>query len=481
MKKRSKEGRMELPAQGAKPEEILAELQEMREGDADWRNGKAFCLVYYPGEKYGQAIRDAYNLFMSENALNPTAFPSLRQMENEVIGMTANLLNGPKTAAGSMTSGGTESILLAVKTARRWGEQQGIHEPEIILPSTAHPAFQKACYYFGVKARVVRVGPDFRVDPTHVAARICRNTVMIVGSAPSYPHGVIDPITELGKVAQSAEVLFHVDACIGGFMLPFLPPNGYKIPDWDFRVPGVTSISVDLHKYGYASKGASALIHRTPELRKNQYYVYSEWQGGIYASTTMLGTRPGGAIAAAWAALKVIGYDGYVKLASDAMYATGQIRKEIERSRKFRILGDPDMTILSIGSDRYDMHQVADELAVRGWVFDRLQNPSAIHLTIQPMHMLNWQDFLSDFRKAEQKVSGFHISSLTTSTKLVAIKALRNILTENAFNRLRETLSGAGQITRGRTAATYGMMATFAASGDLDEIVLDFLDKLHTI
>jgi len=256
-------------------------------------------------------------LFFSENALNPTVFPSLRRMETEVVAMTAALLGGDEHTVGNMTSGGTESLLMAVLTAREWGRahKPDVQAPEMVLPATAHPAFEKAAHYFGVRPVHVPVGPDLRADVERMRAAITPRTVLLVGSAPSYPHGVVDPIVEIAQVAQEHGLLCHVDACVGGFELPFLRRLGYPVPDFDFQVPGVTSMSADLHKYGYAAKGASVVLYRDSALRRHQFFAYTDWPGGVYASATLAGTRPAGPIAAAWAVLHYLGEEGYLALA----------------------------------------------------------------------------------------------------------------------------------------------------------------------
>ena len=289
---------VELPLKRTPAETVLDRMKKLRQDDAKWREGKTWSLVYDAGEELIRFTEEAFTLFMTENGFNPTAFPSLRGFEIDVVSMTAGLLGGDEQTVGNMTSGGTESILMAVKTARDWARNQKpeITSPEMVLPQTAHPAFEKAAQYFCVKSVRVPVHSDFRGHVAAASAAVTADTILMVGSAPSYPHGVLDPIQELAHVAQSNGLLFHVDACIGGMMLPFVRKLGYSLPDFDFRVPGVTSMSVDLHKYGYAAKGASVILYRDKELRRHQFSVHTDWPGGIYASPTMTGTRPGGGV-----------------------------------------------------------------------------------------------------------------------------------------------------------------------------------------
>jgi len=287
-----------LPPKGIPADDVLSAMLELREHDARWQDGKTWSLVYHAGDELIEFVKEAYTMFFSENGLNPTAFPSLKKFEAEVVAMTASLLGGGKETVGNMTSGGTESILMAVKTAREWARAKNSANiaPEMVLPETAHPAFEKAAHYFSVKPVRVPVGANFRADVAAAKAAITPNTVLMVGSAPSYPQGVVDPIPELAQIAQEKGLLFHVDACVGGFMLPFVRKLGYAVPDFDFRVPGVTSMSADLHKYAYTAKGASVILYKKKTLRRHQYFVYTDWSGGIYASPIMTGTRPGGAI-----------------------------------------------------------------------------------------------------------------------------------------------------------------------------------------
>ena len=270
-----------LPEKGIPKSEALAAMKSLREKDVRWQEGRVFSLIYYAGEEITDLLKEASLLFFSENGLNPTAFPSLRQLETEVVAMSVAILRGDDRVVGNMTSGGTESILLAVKSAREWARanRPDIREPEMILPLTAHPAFEKAAHYLDVKPVRTPLGPDFRADAAAVRDAITPRTILMVGSAPAYPFGVIDPIADLAAIAQERGILFHADACVGGFMLPFVRKLGYPVPDFDFAVPGVTSISADLHKYGYCVKGASVVLYRNAALRRGQFFAYTDWPG----------------------------------------------------------------------------------------------------------------------------------------------------------------------------------------------------------
>ena len=469
-----------FPSAAIPKDSLLSQMQAMKTADAQWQSGKTFSYVYYAGDDILETVKEAYQLFFSENALNPSAFQSLRRMENEVIAMMVDLFNGPANGVGSMTSGGTESILMAVKTAREWMRQQhsDINTPEIVLPTTAHPAFHKACYYFGLKAIVVAVGADYRAVPATMEAAITERTAMLVGSAPSYPQGVVDPITEIAKIAQKHQRLCHVDACVGGMMLPFLKEAGYLIPAFDFGVPGVTSISADLHKYGYAAKGASVILYRTAELRKHQFYVYTPWSGGIYASPSIAGTRPGGAIAAAWAALQYIGKEGYIRLARECMETTQRFREGILSIDGLNILGKPDMTLLAIASDSLDVYELGDEMGLLGWSIDRQQAPPSLHLTITPAHTQQVESFLNDLRTCVAKVKKPSLGKASRKAQLGTVKLLKKVLPNHWISRMQQLAAKHSEVGGKRSAAMYGMMGELKGSGDMEAMVKSFLDKL---
>lgn len=385
--------------QGQSRQAVLDQMRKLRTEDARWKEGRTFSLVYHAGEEITSLVADAYTMFMSENGLSPLAFPSLRQFEGEVVAMAAELFHGAPDAAGTMTSGGSESILMAVKTARdRFRSEKGITAPEMVIPISAHPALEKAAHYFGVKAVHCEVGPDFRADVRQMESLITANTVLLVGSAPSYPQGVIDPIEEIAALAQQRGLSCHVDACLGGFMLPFAKKLGRAIPRFDFEIPGVTSLSADVHKYGFAAKGASVLLHRNKELRRHQFFTYSEWPGGLYVSPSMTGTRPGGAIAAAWAILKHLGEEGYLALAGRILATTDRLREGVRAIPELRVLGEPAMSVFSFTSDQLDVYALGDAMQARGWALDRQQRPASLHVMITPAHEPVVDAFLSDLR-----------------------------------------------------------------------------------
>ncbi|HDP34497.1 MAG TPA: aspartate aminotransferase family protein, partial [Candidatus Hydrogenedentes bacterium] len=276
--------KIRIPEKGQSHDAILEQMNHFRENDADWRGGRTWSLVYSLGDGHTAFLKEAHGRFFSENALNPLAFKSLKRFESEVVRMTADMLHGDDNVVGTMTAGGTESCMLAVKTYRDMAraKRPWLRKPEMIAPESVHVAFEKGAHYFDVKLTRVPVDANYRVDPEAVRKRVNRNTILIIGSAPSYPYGVVDPIPALGEVAQQAGLPLHVDGCLGGFMLPFVEKLGYALPPFDFRVPGVTSMSADVHKYGYSAKGASVVLYRNMDYLKHQFFVYTDWSGGIY-------------------------------------------------------------------------------------------------------------------------------------------------------------------------------------------------------
>jgi len=386
-----------LPSHGLDADAVLSRLDQLAVDDRDWRGGRVFSLVYSAGDEVLDLLTRAANRFAAENALNTMAFPSLGWMQHDIVTITAGLLGADRRPAdspnfrGYLTSGGTESLLQATKTARDWGREQGrTTRPNMVLATSAHAAFEKASHYFDVEARRVPVLADGSADVAGFADRVDADTVLVVGSAPSYPQGVIDPITEIATLAQEQGILCHVDACLGGFILPFLGTLGHITTAWDLSVPGVTSISADLHKYGYSSKGVSVIIYGDAQLGRLQPFVTSNWLGGLYGSPAMAGTRPGGPIAAGWAVLHHLGEDGYLRLAEDAWQAASALRTAIGSTPGIALRGAPDATVMAFGDDgsgAVDTFALGDALTERGgWYFDRQTPPDSLHATVHAGH-----------------------------------------------------------------------------------------------
>jgi sphinganine-1-phosphate aldolase len=432
---------MQFPEKSASREQITSQLNDAISHDADWRGGKIFSLVYFAGDDVADVLKEAYTTAFYTNGLGPGAFKSLKKFESEIISMTGDLLHHPE-AAGNMTSGGTESILMAVKTARDWARaEKGIERPQIIVPVTAHPAFDKAAHYLDVEIVHTPLRDDLRADVDAMRAVITENTVLLAGSAPCYPFGAVDPIDEIAALAAERGILCHVDACLGAYLLPFTERLGYPVPRWDFRLPGVTSISADLHKYGYSARGASVVVYRDRELRRHQFFAVSDWPGGLYGSPTLAGSRPGGAIAAAWAVLNFLGVEGYTRLARVIMETTKALIEGIDDIPQLKVLGSPDMSVFAFASDSLDIHAVADAMDEAGWHPDRQQLPPSLHCMVTPVHEGIVPPFLSDLRGAVEHVA------------------------EN------------GAVSS-RRAATYGMLDKMPDRAAVRNVVLDSIDRL---
>jgi sphinganine-1-phosphate aldolase len=396
---------MSLPADGLEEAELFRRLGECKEGDADWRRGRLWGLVYHATDELVELQSRVYQMFFSENALGPAVFPSVRTCEAEVVSMITAMLRGAPEAAGTMTSGGTESILLAVKAHRDYYRQHYPERscPEMILPVSAHPAFLKAASYLAIKVRRLPVDAAYRADPAAIEAAVNNHTIMIGASAPNYPQGVVDPISELGRIALTYDLGLHVDACLGGFILPFLRKEGWPVPQFDLSVPGVTSISVDLHKYGYAAKGAGAVIYRNHGLRAYQFFTDTGWPGGLFASPTLLGTRSAGIIASAWAIMMRLGENGYRDLAVRTVEAARKMRAAIQEIPDLEVVGCPDMSVFAIASRRGAIFAIAGDMEKRGWRMNLQKHPDSIHLIVTLNHIKVIDEFLEDLKYCASK------------------------------------------------------------------------------
>ncbi len=403
-----------LPIEGRSADWIRDRLDALSREDVDWRSGRAFSLAYSAGPEVQALTDEVLTRFQSSNALNVAAFPSLRVMQAEIVDMVSSLLHLPESGGGFVTSGGTESILCAVKAARNLARARGLMAPEMVLPTSAHAAFEKAAADYDVRSVRVPVGADWRADPAAMLAAINPRTALLVASAPSYPQGVVDPIGEIAALAAAHEIPLHVDACMGGMTLPMLERLGRAVPAFDFRLPGVTSISVDLHKYGYTAKGASVVLYRDRALRRHQTFVTENWLGGAYGSASILGTRSGGPIAAAWAVLQHLGLEGYLRLTAAARLATEELVLGLRALPEIRILAEPDATLVAFACDgagpkaALDAWAVGDALWRRGWVVDQQKPPPSLHCTVNAVHHDKVSIFLEALRAAlgEVRASG---------------------------------------------------------------------------
>ncbi|GGN57082.1 aspartate aminotransferase family protein [Actinoplanes lobatus] len=391
-----------LPEKGVPGEQILAELRELRGGDLPTHGGRLFAYVYDPAlDGLDDLARAAHATSAHVNGLDPTAFPSLLAMENALVAAAATVLHGGPATVGSVTSGGTESLILAVKAAR--DAHPEIARPRLVVPATAHAAFAKAAHYLRVELDTVPV-KGLRADPVAMAAAITPETVLVAASAPSYAHGVVDPIPELAAIAAGRGVRFHVDACFGGWILPYLRRLGADLPDFDLSVPGVTSISVDLHKYAYAPKGVSILLHRDEELRRPQYFAYADWPGYTMINPVISSTRSGGPIAAAFATLRSIGDTGYLELATRTREAVAMLAAAVEATDGVRLYAPPETSVVCLAADGVDLFVLADELAARGWhtqpQMAYADLPPTIHLTVTAAVRATAADFAPDLTAA---------------------------------------------------------------------------------
>jgi len=410
-----------LPQGGRPVDEVIAELVDKRSGDVRWEDGRTFGMVYDGGPGVREAAERAAALYLHENALNTVAFPSLGSIQAEVVSWTAGLLHGPSTAAGFLTSGGTESILCAVKAAReRAKAERGITSPEMIVAESAHAAFHKAAHLFGLTLHKVPVGDDWRADVGAMAALVNDDTVLLVGSAPQYPQGVIDDIPGIAALAAAADANCHVDACMGGFVLPFAEMLGHEVAPWDFRVEGVTSISADIHKLGYVPKGVSVILHRTKELRRHQTFVFDGWLGGFYASPNLQGTRSGLPMATAWAVMAHLGVDGYVELTRVALDNADRMRAGISAIDGLRVLGDGGFHLIAMSAepddpDPVDMFALGDALASRGWFHDRQAPPDSLHATVSNTNTGVIDDYLDALVESIAEVRGHRSEDRSTN------------------------------------------------------------------
>ncbi len=438
-----------LPQKGVAKEAILQMMEDLQRQESQrWQEGYVSGAVYHGDAAWIDFLNRVYALHSQVNPLHADLWPSAAKYEAEVVSMTAAMLGAQPgdEICGTVTSGGTESILLAMLAYREWArDKKGIRRPEMIAPVTAHVSFDKAAHYFGIRMIRTPVDDQFRADVKAIRKAITRNTIVIIGSAPSFPHGVIDPIEEMSELARQHGIGFHTDACLGGFILPWAEKLGYDIPPFDFRLPGVTSISADTHKYGYAAKGTSVVLYRTPELRRYQYFTATDWPGGLYLSPTLAGSRPGALSAVCWAALVAMGEEGYLEATRQILETAAEIKEGIRAIPEMHLLGD-GLWILAFGSDTLDIYRVMEFMATRGWNLNPLQNPPAVHIAVTLRHTRPGvaERFLEDLRAAVEHVK-------------------------------------AHPEERGRLAPVYGMAATLPFRGVIDELLRRYLDLLYKV
>lgn len=394
--------------EGRPRERVLAELEEMRQGDADWRGGRVPLYVFSGPPEVHEIGLAAFTAYFTENALGARrAFPSLARMEAEIIGMGLDLFHGGADAAGSMTSGGTESIILAVKASRdhsRRARRDPAFRGNIVIPQSCHPAFDKAAAMMDLEIRRVPTRPDFRADVPAMAEAADADTILLVGSAPCFPFGVVDPLAELSALAVERDIWLHTDACVGGWMLQFVGGLGYSVPRFDFVLPGVRSLSADLHKFGFCPKPASAVFFRSAELREHSSFDFDVWPSGRFTTTTLVGTRPGGAVAAAWAVLRYLGRNGYTGIARRIMTMRDAYLEGLAAIPGMCIRGTPDFANIAFGVDDINMAEVAALLGARGWVPGMVRTPASLHLVLSFHHEPVRETYVRDVAECVSEV-----------------------------------------------------------------------------
>ena len=396
--------RTSLPVAGRPPEALLAEMRAMKSGDADWQGGKVPLYVFKAEDSVTEIGKAAFFEYFSENALGAgRAFPSVKRLEDEVVGMALGLFNAPEGARGFMSTGGTESIVLAVQACRDWSRKRrgdARHRGNIVASVTLHPAFNKGAKLMDLEVRRAPVGADLRMDLAAVEALIDDDTIMLVGSAPNFPYGMIDPISALGDIATRRGVWLHVDACVGGYLAPFVRMIGRPIPDFDFMVPAVSSLSADLHKFGFCPKPASTVFYRDADKAQHHMFDADVWPNGRFVTSTIVGTRPAGGAAGAWAVLNHLGVEGFKRIATNLMGFIDAYKDGIRATPGLHIHGTPDLSIVAYGSDEFDIFRVAEVMSAKGWLPGLVQRPKGIHRMMSMFHAPVLDKYLDDMRAA---------------------------------------------------------------------------------
>ena len=465
----------------------LARLRELQAADLPVQGGRTLAYVYDSGLPEVDRIgREAVAAYAGSNGLDPTAFPSLLAMENDLVGFACDLLDAPQSAVGTVTSGGTESCMLAVQGAR--DSRPDLTRPNVVLPDTAHAAFRKGAHYFGVEVRTVPAGPDFRADPAAMTAAMDDDTVLVVVSAPSYAHGVVDPVTEVAAAAAARGVRCHVDACIGGWVLPYAARLGRPVPAWTFAVEGVTSISVDTHKYAYAPKGTSVLLHRTSALRRPQYFASADWPGYTMINSTMQSTKSGGPLAGAWAVVQALGDEGYARLAAETFEAVDRIVAGVANLPALRLAATPASTLVALTTDATcDAFTVCDEMLTRGWYVQPQMSyagaPPTVHLSVSAATLAHVEEFLSAL--GDSVAAAVAAGPVVVDEGVVAFIAALDpaTLSEEDFDGLLAASGLVGESADGGLAlptrmAEINAMLDLASPAMREALLIAFLDRL---
>jgi len=380
---------------------VIADLDGRQAREPDVHGSRLFGLVYPTGrDDLEDLMLEVHRRYVFGNALNPFKFPELAALESDVVEHVGSLLHVPAGGGGAMTSGGTESILMSMLVNRARARARGIERPTIVAPVSAHPAYAKAAHYFDLDVVRIPLDDDYRADVRAAAELVGPDTAVVIASAFNYPYGIIDPVTELAAIAAEHGAGCHVDACIGGFVLPFLERLGHEVPPWDFRVDGVTEISADIHKYGYVPKGASVVLHRDDDWFGHQAFVYDQWPSGLYGSAAMAGARPAAPIATAWAVLTHLGIDGYTEIMRGLMGTVAKVRAAVDAMPDVEVVGDPIGPVLAFRSDTIDLYAVGDVMDAKGWNLNRNVDPPGLHLMLSPVHAEAVDDLIADLTDA---------------------------------------------------------------------------------
>lgn len=446
----------EIPEKGVAKDQVFSILGKNKAmKHTAWEDGRVSGGVYHGGDDLAAIQTEAYGLFSIANQLHPDVFPGVRKIESETVSMVLKLYNAPESGCGTSTSGGTESLLMACLSAREKAyRERGVTEPEILCPITAHAGFSKAAFYFNMKLVLAPVDPESgKVCLKSFKRLINSNTVILAGSAPNFPHGIIDDIEGMSELALKYNIPLHVDACLGSFIVPFLKTSSVsesssKVPLFDFRVPGVTSISCDTHKYGFAPKGSSIIMYRTEELRAYQYYVWTEWTGGVYASPTLAGSRPGALMVGCWATLMTVGKEGYQESCNEIVGAAMTIKHRVrEEIPELKVVGDPIASVVAFRSDLFNIYDLADEMSKEGWHLNALQSPAAVHIACTRLTLPVVDEFI------------------TTLKKCVAAVIAK----------------GSDASSASGTAALYGVAGSIKTAGVAEKIAIGFIDNLYKL
>jgi len=481
-------GKISIPQKGMSSSTILEHLEAMKAQDIPWQSGKVLAYVYEPSSETKAVCHEAYKRYLTENGLDPTSFPSLLKLETDLIAMAADLLGGDEETVGNFTSGGTESIMLAVKIARDYfrDKKPEIKEPEMIVGETAHAAFHKAGHYLGVKVVMLPVDEEtFEVDPKQVEAAINENTILLVGSAPSYAHGVIDPIEELGALAKKNGIFCHVDACVGGFYLPFARMAGDEVRPFDFSVKGVTTMSCDFHKYGYAAKGASCILSKNRNLRSYQMFACSAWSGYSLVNPTVLSSKTGGPMAGAWATLNHIGKEGYVEIVKGTQKASKLVLDGIKEIPELRVLGKPVMNLIGIVSDEpsISVFDISDWMAERGWhiqvQFASNGSEEAIHLSINRANVPFIPAMLEDMKKAISELKGQEKEEMQLDPAMLA--PMLDALTPETFDNLAQMFGLDGEDGLPSNMGEINGVLNKLPAKHRNKVLIEFMNKLFTV